>query len=734
MSELAVETRELLNDFADEAIASLESLPELLAAFRQDPQTVEPIHAVFRAVHSIKGNASFFGLTAIKTFSHSLENTLDDIRKEQVALGEELERALVEGIDRLNEMVQRVLDGECPDELGNDEKELLDRVGQLAAANSIARPREDLLLDEILKLADELHQADISTAGPWAERIRAIVESYRDTDEAQGDRTEAGSAPLAPGTVGGRTFRCGDEDVTPHVAHLAEALNSLGQGTGPKGAVVEQFSVAAETLIGSAERAGQSAAAAALRQASTDLATIAASPLDLDEGLLSVVWDPLVPLLADWEVAPPAAAAASEETSPAGKSAERTDDRGGEASQRTRLVRVKEERLDEFLGHVSSLFITCELFKDLQTRMSSAAELTPLVEEMRQINRTFADQSTTLQKSIVALRRVNVGGLFSKFPRMARSLAAQLDKKIDVQIVGGETEIDKTLIEDLDAPLTHMIRNVVDHGIETPAERRARGASETGTLWLKAEQTRTHVRIIIQDDGRGIDPRKLRDKAVEKGVLSRAQADALNDEEALDLVFHAGFSTAAKLSDISGRGVGLDVVRTMVREHNGEVAVESQVGVGTTFQLEFPLRDAVLVIDGLMVRHDGQDFVVPFEFIREITELDPSMLHTAHGSHVVTIRGETYDAISLSRVLGMRPERPAVGRRQALLVGSKFGSLCLLADEVRGHRQVVVNSLQEVLPCTDTIAGVSPLGGGRLALVLSVPDIVRGMQRAAAST
>ena len=392
------------------------------------------------------------------------------------------------------------------------------------------------------------------------------------------------------------------------------------------------------------------------------------------------------------------------------------------------MVRIKEERLDEFFNHVSSLFITGELYKDLHSRFSASHQQSPLADEMRQINSTLRAQSTALQQSIVALRRVSVGRPVLEIPRMARGLSQQLGKKVDVHTSGEETEIDKTLAEDLDAPLTHMVRNVVDHAIETPGGappprcRRnrqlvaARRADPDPRANHRARRRPRHRPRSLAQQGRGEEPAHPR------------QADALSDREAIDLVFHAGFSTAEKISDVSGRGVGMDVVRTTLREHNGDVTVESQVNVGTTFLLEIPIRTAVLVIDGLMLSQSGQNFVVPFEHILEITEIDSADLKPVQGARVATIRGKTYDAVRLADVLDLDCNEPGLGEKlQAVLVGCKHGAVCLLVDQVFGHRQVVVNGINEILPGKDRIAGIAQLGGGHLALVLSVPDVVKGL-------
>lgn len=401
-----------------------------------------------------------------------------------------------------------------------------------------------------------------------------------------------------------------------------------------------------------------------------------------------------------------------------------------DASAKGRYVRVKDERLDEFLNQVSSLFITGELFKDVIARMSTTGQMSSLVEEMAQVNRTLNAQSMKLQQNVVSLRRVAIAGLLSKFPRMARTLAEQLGKKIDVHVSGEDTEVDKSLMEDLDMPLTHMIRNVVDHALEKPEGRLQRGRSESGNLWLKAEQTRTHIRVVVQDDGRGIDPNRLRDKAVEKEILTRGQANALSDREAIDLIFHAGFSTADKVSEVSGRGVGMDVVRTNVQQHNGEVYIESQLGVGTTFTIQIPIRQAVLVVDCLMVSQSGQTFVIPFEHIREITQILPHEFSTVHNLPVVRVRGETYGAVSLDNVLGLPDTEPLNDApKNGVLMGYKGQSLCLFVNQILGHRHTVINAVDNGLANNDKFVGVAQLGGGRLALVLSVPDIVRSFSR-----
>ena len=737
MTEASAEnSQELIADFVDEGINSLTDLPAQIEAQLRDPSSADPINAVFRAVHSIKGCAGFLGLVAIKQFSHSLENTLDEVRKQKLPLTEELARHFVQGFDLLSEMLQRASDGEVDPELNAAESELLAAIERSTSTARTDVEPESLLLEEIERLATDIRAASAPDAQQWADRIESLVREFRGQEAVELESQETPAAPVKrpqPKAFCGVRCECGGHDVTKHVEALVGLFLAVDAGQFSESRAT-QFLTAADEFAAWADEHSQPELAAALRTSKRNLETILNSPLDIDSGLLGIVWDALVPQLARLL---PATAADSPHAAPTDGDKQlsaSTNDNGKPADEKKaakqRMLRIREESIDHFFDKVSQLFISCELFKDLHLRMVGSGAVPQLVEEMQQINREFIAQSAALRQSVVTLRQVPISGLFAKFPRMARSLAGQLGKKIDVHTSGDEVEVDKSLVEDLDAPLTHMVRNVVDHGIETPAERAARGVGESGNLWLKAEKTRTHLVITVQDDGRGIDPSRLRRKAVEKGVLTEAQAAALTDEQATELIYHAGFSTAEKVSEVSGRGVGMDVVRTNLREHNGDIFVSSKLGVGTTFRLEIPNREAVVVVDALMLRQSNCNFALPFSFIREITDLAADSLKPVFGSmQMATIRGEIYDAVSLAAILKLEQTPRVPGEPvPAIVVTCKQGSLCLLVDAVLNHRQVVINGVRHLFPGLDTISGVAQLGGGRLALVLSVPEIIKNLE------
>lgn len=737
---------DLLIGFREEALDLLQDLPLRLAEFGREPGDSESINCIFRSVHTIKGNAGFFGLLPIKNLAHALEDAFDEIRQGRLALSEELQRALVAGLDVLNEMVDSVGESDDVCELSDEQSALLKQIEELSGAGRSESP-ESRLLAEVLAISQEIAAAGLPQADDWASRLRALASSRTDDDEQSEHAGRVGLADDDPTVLAAAEFLAGEVDLTPRVRAVLELFAQVDAGT-YQASHGQAFIDACTEFAAWAKQNDQLSLHDALQAGQADFETIFNSPLDVDPFLISVVWDRLVPELA--ALRKPERQSASETSSDVEPSpdADGEESSSGDQSSRpnsqaptgaakpaasaskNRFLRVKEECVDGFLDDVSDLFVTCERLKDLHARMASELEARDLVEELRQINTTLASQSTALQKSVVELRKVPVRGLFSKFPRVARTLASQLGKQLDVHLAGEEIEIDKSLLEDLDGPLMHMIRNVCDHGIEPPEERTARGLSPTGNLWMECGLTKSHVVITVRDDGRGVDPERLRHKAISKELMTPEQAQALDDEEAVNLIFHPGFSTAEQISEVSGRGVGLDVVKTRLREHGGDVKVESKVGAGTTFRMSIPIRKAVVVEDGLLVRHGRSTFVIPYDQIGEIVRLRRDSLTYAHAKPIATVRGEPYAAVSLDELLDLPPSQAAERESfDGVLIKSKQQTICLMVDAIQGQRKVVVSGLNELLGPCDKISGVAQLGSGRLALVLNGAELITAAAR-----
>lgn len=783
----ALTGRELVDQFIAEAIESLRDVPRLLDSFYHDTTQTEAIHAAFRVIHSIKGTAACLGLDAFKLFVHSLENLLAQVRDGKTHLSDTLLEVLIEGIDHLEGMLRSAADGVIVQHLGPAEQAWLARIQQPAPSETSPTSKEDrsqalqAILDEVRRLggpdsaelARKIEALVLGAAGAPAPDPGAMASPK--TVVATSHELEGPPSPRPKELTVGR-YWCGHQDLTALVhtiAHFFLKANSHGVEKSALADFLPHF----ELFVHQVQTAGQKAIAQNLAGVLADLQNLYASAIELDAGLAELLWDRLGPELLQLQVpdsasdapAPPhpgtqptAKPAVSSPLSPGqNPNAETQGNREKESApfepierpnrpvsssdttgEKTpcsakipspdngtaspnRYVRVKENYLEQFLEDVSHLFITGELLRELQTRMSEVRLGSSLAEEFHRTCHDLRIQLRSLHRSAASLRRVSAAELFAPYPRMARSLALQLKKKVRVLMEGEEIEIDRALARELEAPLTHLVRNAVDHGIDLPEERQKRGADPIGTLRLIAEQSRHDIYIRVEDDGQGIDPDRLRRKAVEKGLLTPWQAETLSDSDSVQLIFHPGFSTAEKVSEVSGRGVGMDVVRTVVEKYQGKVDVESAPGKGTKVQITFPIRPSVLVLEGLLIRQEGQPLVIPLEHVQEILQLQSARVSRVQNCPVLQFRGKCYTLMGVHQALEWTPSQPEiVDAGPAALVGPPGEEICLRFDELCGHRQVVVRSLEGILPDSTTIQGVALLGGGRLALVLNIPEIL----------
>ena len=334
-----------------------------------------------------------------------------------------------------------------------------------------------------------------------------------------------------------------------------------------------------------------------------------------------------------------------------------------------------------------------------------------------------------LQNAVMKTRMQPIGRLFQKYPRIARDLARNLGKDVELVLVGEDTEIDKTMIEDLSDPIIHLIRNAVDHGVEDRAGRLAAGKPEKSNVRLEARQEGDHIVILVADDGRGMDAERLRSKAVAKGLISDEEASTMDDRQSYNLIFHPGFSMAEQVSDVSGRGVGMDVVRTNIQKLNGTIDIRSQQGKGTTLIISLPLTLAILPV--LLVRLGEQPFAVPLSMVREILPIDPALIQEVGGKATMVVRGEVLQILPLSSLLGWPQERePQYG----VLMQAAELSFILAIDSFAGREDAVIKSLDDFRP--KGVAGVTTLSNGQIVLILDMKELLgalgenRGVSRA----
>lgn len=385
--------------------------------------------------------------------------------------------------------------------------------------------------------------------------------------------------------------------------------------------------------------------------------------------------------------------------------------------QRDNSIRVDTARLDQVLNLSGEIGLTKNrlnaLRSDILAGRNDTETLQALDLAVSQLDLLVSD----LQNAVMKTRMQPIGRLFHKYPRIARDLARNLGKEVELALVGEDTEIDKTMVEDLSDPIIHLIRNAVDHGIEDPAGRAAAGKPAKSVLRLEARQEGDHIVITVADDGRGMDAEKLRAKALAQGVITAEEASTLDERQSYDLIFLPGFSTAEKVSDVSGRGVGMDVVRTNIQKLNGSIEIQSQLGKGTTLLIHLPLTLAILPV--LLVRLGEQPFAVPLSMVREILPIEPGGIQDVGGKATMVVRGEVLPIVPLSALLGWPREAvPQYG----VVMQSGAAVFILAIDSFAGREDAVIKSLEVFRP--KGVAGVTTLANGQIVLILDMKELL----------
>ena len=400
-----------------------------------------------------------------------------------------------------------------------------------------------------------------------------------------------------------------------------------------------------------------------------------------------------------------------------GKGASNIADRASET------IRVEVDRLDNLMDLVGELVLGRNRLLQLVSDAETIDDRANLLRKMGDTTSQVDFITSELQTAVMRTRMVQVGRVFNKFPRVVRDLAREFDKKIDLVIEGEDTELDKSLIEEIGDPLTHLIRNAADHGIETPAERTANGKPERGTIRLSAAHEGNHILIEIEDDGAGIDPDALKTKAIEKDVITASEAADMTDTEAFDLIFRPGFSTARGVSQVSGRGVGMDVVKTNLRRLNGSIDTESTLGEGTRFVMKLPLTLAI--IQSLLVEVGRETFAIPLHSVTEVINLSGSDVHTIQGREVMHHRDRVLPLLRIGESLAVNGYERGGRDAYIVVVAIAHHRLGVVVDDLMSQKEIVIKPLGEYLKNAPAVAGSTILGDGSVIMILDVAEMIR---------
>jgi two-component system, chemotaxis family, sensor kinase CheA len=698
-------SKKALQEFLSEAQEIVEQLGSDLLRLedqgkrgRTDPDVV---NATFRAAHSLKGLSGMFGVDRMHGLAHHLEDLLDGMRMGRVALDAAILDVLFECVETLNLVIAEVDKGDDGEGTSKERSEdLVRRIEGILSAESgdgAEDPIGSLEIDggvlavlteyEEHRLRENVRQgADLY----WARASFDLMTFDRDLAELSDKLKELGEviSTLPSGEGGSETaidfdLLIGTERAQDEIGRAVEGFQVTVTAIGRKGGVAPPREVAE--------------AAPKRRPAQVGAVSVA---LDDD------------PEVADAEEAARTATAREEYASL--KSVAQT-------------VRVDIRKLDALMTIVGELVLSKTNLQRISDGLKDKLGFTGIAVELYKESRNLERRLEELQQGVLEVRMVPLGQIFDKLSRMVRKMAREEDKEIRFEVSGGDTELDKLIIEDLSDPLMHMIRNAIDHGIETREIREARGKPPEGTLRLHAQQRGNHVTIEVSDDGAGMDEQAILDKALERGLVTSAQAMELSRRDILNLIFVPGFSTRAAVSDLSGRGVGMDVVKTNIAGLSGVIDVRSERGKGSTFAVTLPITLAI--IQALVIRAAGRVYAVPLSSVLEILRVDAGEIRTVERQEVIDLRGATVPLVRLSRLFGIDKEDAEAGTRRGdrefvVIVGLAESRIGVAVDALLGQQDVVIKSLGRRLGGVRGIAGATDLGDQRTTLVLDVAALI----------
>lgn len=389
---------------------------------------------------------------------------------------------------------------------------------------------------------------------------------------------------------------------------------------------------------------------------------------------------------------------------------------------RQESIRIDVDRIESLMDLSGELVLGRNRLTQISEVFDSNTEMKDNVRDLIETASQIDFVTSEIQSAVMKMRMVPVAKLYQKAPRIVRDLSKEFNKKIKLEVKGEETEIDRGIIEELNDPLVHMIRNSCDHGIEPPEERIKSGKSEIGVVTLDADQEGNHIVLRISDDGKGMDPAILLNKAIEKEVVTPEQADQMTEREIFQLIFAPGFSTAKKVTDVSGRGVGMDVVRTNIQKLKGMVEIDSEMGKGTTFTVKLPLTLAI--IQGLLVKVKDETYAIPLSSVEEVVAVEENIVDTVNRQEVIRIREDVYPITRLDKTLGLQSDDSSLINKNVVIVGLGINRVGLVVDDLLGQQEIVIKSLGDYLGDIEGIAGSTILGDGRVIMIIDINQLI----------
>ncbi|WRA37356.1 chemotaxis histidine kinase/response regulator CheAY2 [Helicobacter pylori] len=646
--------QEIMEDFLIEAFEMNEQLDQDLVELEHNPEDLDLLNRIFRVAHTIKGSSSFLNLNILTHLTHNMEDVLNRARKGEIKITPDIMDVVLRSIDLMKTLLVTIRDTGSDTNNGK-ENEIEEAVKQLQAITS-----------QNLESAKE-------TSGT-KEAPKEIKEEIKEKtkEEVKANKTPTAENPASDNPLA-------DEPDLDYANMSAEEVEAE-----------------IERLLNKRQEADKERRAQKKQEDQ-------AKPKQ--------------------EVAPAKETPKTEtpkapKTETKAKAKADTEENKAPSIGVEQTVRVDVRRLDHLMNLIGELVLgknrLIRIYSDVEERYDGEKFL----EELNQVVSSISAVTTDLQLAVMKTRMQPVGKVFNKFPRMVRDLSRELGKSIELIIEGEETELDKSIVEEIGDPLIHIIRNSCDHGIEPLEERRRLNKPETGKVQLSAYNEGNHIVIKISDDGKGLDPVMLKEKAIEKGVISERDAEGMSDREAFNLIFKPGFSTAKVVSNVSGRGVGMDVVKTNIEKLNGIIEIDSEVGVGTTQKLKIPLTLAI--IQALLVGVQEEYYAIPLSSVLETVRISQDEIYTVDGKSVLRLRDEVLSLVRLSDIFKVDAILESNSDVYVVIIGLADQKIGVIVDYLIGQEEVVIKSLGYYLKNTRGIAGATVRGDGKITLIVDV--------------
>ncbi len=677
-----MDTNQYMDMFLDESHEHLQSLNDGLLSLEDNMEDTSVVNEIFRNAHTLKGMSATMGYNKIAELTHEMEDVLDLIRKEQLKLNEDIIDTLFKCVDSLGQMIDSVGNGESEDVV-----DVSDLVKKLS---SISKPDK---AGAAAPAAPAAADAKASAAAPTIELSdvdKDVIKQAAETGlQAIHIKVTLADTCLLKSARSYMVMNALDE--------LGDVIKSV-----PSAEDLEQekfdHSFDVVLITASEEKAVQDAV-----NSISEISKVETNVIKLDE---------------EKKAAPAAPAAKAAAPAPVKKAAAPAPAKKAAAPAKkvhhSQSVRVDIEKLDTLMNLMGELVIN----KVRLEQIGQTHRLADLTETLEQMDRVTTD----LQNIVMKVRMVPVSSVFNRFPRMVRDIAKELNKEINLTIEGEETELDRTVIDEIGDPIMHLLRNSCDHGVEEPDEREAKGKPRAGEVGLIARHEGNNVVIMVTDDGAGIDAAKIRAKAVEKGMVTQEEADKMDDAEAVRLIFLPGFSTADHISDISGRGVGMDVVRSKIEALSGHVDVETKIDEGSVFKIKLPLTLAI--IQAMLVKVQEEMYAIPLGSIDSTINIQEDEIKTVQNKEVIVLRGEIIPIIRMEKMLQV-PHVKDSDETFVVVVHTGDAKAGIVVDNLIGQQEIVIKTLGSLFTGLKMFSGATVLGDGRVALILDVATMMQ---------